>query len=799
MKQILKLILSITLISFSFQINCGNYRDSTCGYHTTKYNPKCQMISSTCQQIEVDDGCEITSTGVCQETSSIESGSKCYNFGISTRCKKVKIDEGCEITASFQCTGKNSLESTEKCRFADATKQNYCQKVTKTCTDYNDDTCGNLKKIEGTKQCIQRSSGSDCSEIIIDEYCGIKDDNNKNCEPRINNFDSNNYICELNSKQTECKRRKKVCTDNTSNCGNFNANCYLLRGYSKCNEVEVDTKCKIDDNGDCVGDTKKQFDSDIEQCKLIRETEDGNLKYKCKIQTKSCSSITNTEKCSKGLIVRGTGYSCLKAGSNCKEFKVNQACSINDSGDCEIKDKTAANKACQFSDHDKSICRLYEQEANCKIDTIYGTCGDDGDNAPASNKKCDFENDETAIYSFCKKRDKKCEDYQQGECDADTALKTTSKKCSWDSSIGKCREYGIDDYCTVTDGACGKIPDDTNLPNGQVCLFDSVLKLECKSRAKICTNYLDSCETEFPLQNNENTQCLQIDSNNKCKSVTIDEYCKVESITSYGTTSFKCGIRKTFAQKKGICAFDDEEKKNSCTLKTRECTQYTDNTCEEITNCVYYNNACYQTDSSCTVNNSGDCTARTGITLNNKEKCTFDSDGICKKVNKECEELDDSTDDKKCNIIERTSTEQCYKLSGKTSCSIITLDGNCYVDNDECVKDPNGKLNEDKEICAFNNYKTTCTKKAKTCGDFKNEDTCSAYVPEEMKLCFYFSDSNTCKEVELDDRCSMNEDSECKGDNCKFNNDKTKCYYEKNSGNYLKIGPMIILALFFCF
>ena len=62
MKQNLKLILSITLISFSFQINCGIYTDRTCGYHTTKYNPKCQMISSTCQQIEVDDGCEITST-----------------------------------------------------------------------------------------------------------------------------------------------------------------------------------------------------------------------------------------------------------------------------------------------------------------------------------------------------------------------------------------------------------------------------------------------------------------------------------------------------------------------------------------------------------------------------------------------------------------------------------------------------------------------------------------------------------------------------------------------------------------
>ena len=117
MKPILRLILSMTLISTSFQIDCGSYRDITCGYHTTKYTNKCQMISSTCQPIEVDDGCEITSTGKCQETSNIERGSKCYNFGYTYRCKKVKIDDGCEITSNFVCQGASSLVDTEKCQF----------------------------------------------------------------------------------------------------------------------------------------------------------------------------------------------------------------------------------------------------------------------------------------------------------------------------------------------------------------------------------------------------------------------------------------------------------------------------------------------------------------------------------------------------------------------------------------------------------------------------------------------------------------------------------------------------------
>ena len=799
MKPILRLILSMTLISTSFQIDCGSYRDITCGYHTTKYTNKCQMISSTCQPIEVDDGCEITSTGKCQETSNIENGSKCYNFGYAYRCKKVKIDDGCEITSNFVCQGASSLADTEKCQFADLTKKNHCQKVTKTCTDYDDANCGTLKKIEGTKQCIQRKTNTRCSEIIVDDFCGIKDDSNKKCEPRDDNFDSKNYLCEENENnlgQTECKRRKKICSDNTSNCNAFNPKCYQLKYYKTCNEVEVDAKCKIDNSGDCVGDTEQNFDSDIEMCGLATEIEDGNFKLKCKLQRKQCSSITNGEKCSNGLIVGGTGFTCLKTGSNsCKEFLVNKACSISDSGDCQIKDKTATNKDCHFSDLDKTICRLYEVETNCKIETTYGTCGNDDGNAPDPEKICDMEIDDSNLYSNCKKRDKKCEDYKtQTDCDADTDLNKNDKKCSWDYSLGKCREYGIDNYCTVTNGKCKEV---NAPPPGQVCLFDTHLKLNCKARAKTCTNYLDNCESTFPLKDNENTQCLQIDPIKMCKSVTIDENCRVNSTTySDGTTSLSCVNRKDFPQNEGICAFDDEQEKNKCTLTQRKCTQYTDNTCESLSNCVYYNNACYETDSSCTVDNSGKCIPRS--TLDKKEKCSFDSLRICKKVNKVCKDLDDSAEDKKCSIIERTSTEQCYKFttaSSSSSCSTITLDGNCYVNDDKCVKDPNGQLNEDKEICEFNNDKTICSKRAKTCADLDKQN-CNTYEPEKMKLCFYFSELGTCKEIQLDDRCSMNENSECQGSNCKFNNDKTKCYYEENgSRNHLKIGQMILLVL----
>lgn len=180
-------------------------------------------------------------------------------------------------------------------------------------------------------------------------------------------------------------------------------------------------------------------------------------------------------------------------------------------------------------------------------------------------KICDMEIDDSNLYSNCKKRDKKCEDYKtQTDCDADTVLKKNDKKCSWDYSLGKCREYGIDDCCTVTNGNCEEV---NAPPGGQVCLFDTHLKLNCKAREKTCTNYLDRCESTFPLKDNENTQCLQIDPIKMCKSVTIDENCKVQSTTYLdGTTYFSCVNRKDFPQNEGICAFDDEQEKNKCTL-----------------------------------------------------------------------------------------------------------------------------------------------------------------------------------------------------------------------------------------
>lgn len=68
-----------------------------------------------------------------------------------------------------------------------------------------------------------------------------------------------------------------------------------------------------------------------------------------------------------------------------------------------------------------------------------------------------------------------------------------------------------------------------------------------------------------------------------------------------------------------------------------------------------------------------------------------------------------------------------------------------------------------------------------------------------MKLCFKIG--STCKEVKVDAQCSMNENNECTGNSCQFDEKKDRCYYQNNNneGSLLKMSQIILLILFFIF
>lgn len=84
----------------------------------------------------------------------------------------------------------------------------------------------------------------------------------------------------------------------------------------------------------------------------------------------------------------------------------------------------------------------------------------------------------------------------------------------------------------------------------------------------------------------------------------------------------------------------------------------------------------------------------------------------------------------------------------------------------KCVENGSGKLSSN-EICAFTGKsKSYCGKREKLCEDY-NDSSYGNYSPE-MKLCYLIKSS--CRKVKVDSQCSMNENNECTGNSCHFNN-----------------------------
>ena len=256
----------------------------------------------------------------------------------------------------------------------------------------------------------------------------------------------------------------------------------------------------------------------------------------------------------------------------------------------------------------------------------------------------------------------------------------------------------------------------------------------------------------------------------------------------------------SFDQTKGYCDFTNADK-TACKIRPRKCTEYTNNSCnnkEDLPNCGYYsyNNKCIETDDFCIVSGSN-CIEKEGNnpTLTEKEKCAFVTDEDskitgCKKRNKLCDEY---TKANECGNIPRTSDYQCFKFSSENNCRNISLVGNCFVDNEgNCVASGNLGSND---ICAFDdNSKRICRQREKLCSDIK-DNSCNNYSPL-TKLCFNI-DSQGCKEIKVDGQCKINENNECTGNNCYFDNNKDKCYYKNNEGYFLRLRQFLLFALFF--
>lgn len=771
MSKKIYILIILSFFGISYQLKCSDFFDDTCGGHNEEYNLKCRKFSlqSTCIEVEYDKGCNITSQRICEKTDSTATGYECFfSASYNNKCERINVDTGCKINRqTYECL-KDSVQDDEDCFYSKDGKT--CQKVKKSCELYQEKECGGLEGIKNNKQCIQMNNY--CEEITLDEFCQI-DKTNKRCVPRSGaNINTVKEECRMNKEGTECKKHIKECSEySTNNCKNYGENCILVQKtyVATCQLATIDSKCEIDSSGICKDKTDANL-NDYQKCAY-------NSDYsKCEVTNKDCSEIKDLSKCA-GYSLSPNGFKCSKVEgltTNCKDVQIDDSCKINESGQCTIITAKDKNE-CRY-DEFKTKCILYQVNTNCKLNGVL--CEDDG--LEDQNQICDFTNEEKTI---CRPRTKKCKDYKEdSSCEA---VKSGNNKCSWFSN-SECREYTIDSYCTVTSGKCKPVSNTAIDSNNQECLFDIPQSSQnsCKVKSKECQNYYENCEDH----NKENEiQCVRYLSGGYCTPIKIDQYCHVSS-------SNLCTNKVTIDNKK-ICAFDDSISPTLCQIRDKKCKDYypSKTDCNSVSNCAYKDQHCYEieTDNNCVLNN-GNCNTKTDVTLSKDEKCDFvennenDEKYFCKKRNKYCQEYDDS---QTCNAAPKTDEEQCYYFS---SCQTIELDGNCFVNSEgNCVENGSGKL-ASNEGCYFYDSKTRCAKREKLCTDY-TDSACGNYSPE-MKLCFNI-DSKGCKEVKIDPQCSIDENNECKGDSCHFDDNNDKCYYQKNESQFLKLKRFILFAL----
>ena len=810
MNKALNLFLVLYLISFSFELDCSSLSYSQCETYNTLNKLQCHQFSTgaKCDEVIIDDGCEINPSHQCVKTDTNSKTYNCYFSDPSTNriCRKINLDTGCKAkipttVSSLSCEkDSEGIEENQDCFLNEDSTA--CKKKTKSCELYSNTNCGGLLDIKDNKQCYY---GNDykCHEITLDDNCEV-DNTNKKCSKKSTisdtDFDIDNNKCSFNAEKTECKKRRRECDEyeDTTKCNLHGDTCKKIKKYltygsptTVCSIVtNIDSKCEIKSDGECVDKTNGGIQA-YEKCTF------NSLYTECKPENLQCNKIKDLTKCSDNKVPK-EGYDCKQIEGkkdNCNYVVIDKGCKIDDDGKCTLDSTstTTTKNKCKFSDDNKERCVFYEVNSLCKLDDNWN-CKNDGLES-TTTQKCAFDDDD---YTKCRPRNLRCSDYSD-ECES---KKVGTKKCSLKNS--RCQGFTIDQYCTVTGGLCKKANDLTAEQfndETEVCFFDYNGE-SCTKKNKVCGTYYNQ---ELDCKNYDNeqekSQCVKLSGQNYCKTITIDDDCNV--------SNENCVPKETIASNK-ICAFDNNSNPTSCKIRDKKCTEYnTDNSCNSLSNCAYISSfsysKCYEVepDSNCEVSN-GKCIKKGGSDehIDDNSICDFSYDtnsqkAKCQKRNKYCSEYNDPM---KCNGVAKGTNYQCRYIG---SCKNVTIDNYCQVDgdNNDCTQKSNTNLGENY-YCAFysNTLKNYCLRTEKKCNDYNTAD-CGNLVPES-KTCVYTSKG--CQNVQIDNNCYI-ENNECKGNSCSFDDDteKNKCVYKKASQNnnsaFIKLNQIMILILLILF
>lgn len=387
------------------------------------------------------------------------------------------------------------------------------------------------------------------------------------------------------------------------------------------------------------------------------------------------------------------------------------------------------------------------------------------------------------------KKKKACNLYSDEDCGGLKEIKD-NKQCAQLNTgyTAYCKEITIDENCQIDIFGFCEQKDGVDIDPKKKCKLNSD-NTQCTLQTRECSEYgTESCNTHGDTcrkvkDNYDNKQCKIINSINENCEINNDGECVKKSDKTIGDNQ-KCAYNSKYT---------------ACELTNKQCSDYTtEETCSAVENCYFDSDGgeCFKilTDDYCEVISKENCSKKSTANLNNDEICAYDTDDEdnirCQKRNKYCSEYDKE----KCNNAPGYDGLKCFYKSPE--CKKYYTDGYCALNSDgDCVENGSGKLSSDEKcfgVDYLNNI--VCQKMKKECSDFSSN--CDNYTPE-VKLCFNFEGrGSNCKEVEIDSQCSINNNNECTGDNCQFDEDKDRCYYQDN-GSLLKMKYYFLLMLFF--
>ena len=599
-------------------------------------------------------------------------------------------------------------------------------------------------------KCKRVKEGKNCYFDILSNTCVVEDDNAKATKK-----------CVLDYYRKNCLFMDKTCNDySDNNCGNLGTKngiqCTKLSSSGNCQEISIDNYCEIKNDYSCDKKEGQSFDDTKYKCDLINN--------KCQRREIKCEEKEDPTKCGEVVDKNCKAIHYQSDSSlSCRSVQKDEKCKI-ENGDCKDETILENYKKCAFTYNPDNIeCKPIQKScqectsscSNCQTSNTGYTCSQISENV------CK----EIFIHQSCQ--------ITPNDPDGTCSIKDTNsgKICAYNSDKTICTL--VDSHCNYDGNTCSDKTDDNKPPTDKICYLDDI-KNECGLRDKECSDLsIDACN-DFG-----NKKCFKY--NSKCLEYTIPyQYCE---INSSGECKKKADSESNFGANED-CLFSYEisletakkvicDKKDKCTGSYTDCFSKSNSPnfyCIGVMSNEHYCRKIIP-DDDCQVDPNQECV--------HKDLTNFDQKrGICA--------YDNESDKKNCKLRTRKCTDYTVESCGNLQNCVyypdnqhcIETDDYCTISSGSCTKKADKNEIPYKKCEILNNI---CAQTDKACSEISVAQ-CNSTPKRENSQCFHFNDESNCKSIEIDEFCHVDSNGKCTNaksitqyETCAFNNDKTEC------------------------